>query len=394
MERFNFFHLLVGFGLSLLMTLPVYAGFLDDIKNLENLKKAGELQRILEQNTKKPEAERQKKRAQEKEKREAERQKRYASAVERSRRATQRHEDEHKRALISQVQKGLAQLGYRVGNQKGEYDSSTRRAVKRYQLKNRLKLDGKTLSFINQHIQCSLGKQRGCRAVKSMSAPAERQKRRAELAKQQQQRSAQRNSIEQPAAVKLTQKLSYPWETIFVDMSYPVAKKNIMAAGLRPTRRCKSRNKAGKIKVYCIFQGQWQGKSLSTITISAIDGQITRIEFHSQYPVSAIGQINAYFFQTIRTRGQHDSSCKKIRIRKNKSQYYDCWWVKDAELTAKKGTPFYHHFTIQRKNYIDPDFAKTVSMKLGARVTYRVNSSRQRNSSNPVPLTSRYYFSR
>lgn len=379
MDRIGFIGLVSGLGLSLVVALPAHAGFLDDIKKLEELKKSGSLQHILEQNTKKSEVERQK---------------RHASAVERSRRATQRHEDEHQRALVGQVQKGLAQLGYRVGNQKGEYDSSTRRAVKRYQLKNRLTLDGKATSFLNQHIQCSLGKQRGCRAVKSMSAPAERQQRRADLAKQQQQRSAQRNSIEQPAAVKLTQKLSYPWETIFVDMSYPVAKKSIMAAGLRPTRRCKSRNKAGKIKVYCIFQGQWRGKWLSTITISAIGGQITRIEFHSQYPLSAIGQINAYFFQTIRTRGQHDSSCKKIRIRKHNSQYYDCWWVKDAELTAKKGTPFYHHFTIKRKSYIDPDFAKTVSMKLGTRVTYRVNASRQRNSSNPVPLTSRYYFSR
>lgn len=61
MERFSFYHLFLGLGLSLLMTLPVHAGFLDDIKKLEDLKKAGSLQRILEQNTKKPKAERQKK---------------------------------------------------------------------------------------------------------------------------------------------------------------------------------------------------------------------------------------------------------------------------------------------------------------------------------------------
>ncbi|MEE8387266.1 MAG: hypothetical protein V3R65_01705 [Acidiferrobacterales bacterium] len=54
MARISNYRLLLGLGLSLLMTLPVNAGFLDDIKKLEDLKKAGNLERILEQNTKKP----------------------------------------------------------------------------------------------------------------------------------------------------------------------------------------------------------------------------------------------------------------------------------------------------------------------------------------------------
>lgn len=51
-ERFSDYRLLLGIALSLLMTFSVHAGFLDDIKKLEDLKKAGSLKRILEQNTK------------------------------------------------------------------------------------------------------------------------------------------------------------------------------------------------------------------------------------------------------------------------------------------------------------------------------------------------------
>lgn len=73
MTQFSVYRLLLGFGLSLLMAFPVYAGFLDDIKKLEDLKKAGNLEHVLEQNTKKSKNEQQNKQAQKKERREKQR---------------------------------------------------------------------------------------------------------------------------------------------------------------------------------------------------------------------------------------------------------------------------------------------------------------------------------
>lgn len=166
--------LIVCFVLLIFSNLS-YAGFFDDLKSKVEKSVSDTTDDVVRSVT----GDSKKK---EKEKRQAERQKKRAEAAEASKRATQQHEDEHERHKIRKAQKGLTQLGYYSGDLTGTLDSSTRKAVEKYQKDKKLKADGKLSDYMYGHISCSVGDQRGCNYVKN--SPIEREKQLA-LAKQQ-----------------------------------------------------------------------------------------------------------------------------------------------------------------------------------------------------------------
>lgn len=186
MGRCSFYRVLLGFSLSLLMALPVQSGWFDNLKRQAEKAISDTTNDVINSVT--GDSEKEVSANEDLEKKEPANK-------------TTSHEDDHKRHVVREIQKGLAQLGYDVGNPDGIAGRGTRRAIEKYQTDKQLKVDGEPTQFIYDHVRCTLGNSRGCRNVKMVMRPIEQRKQEEQWKQQAAQQQQRFDAYSGPATI-------------------------------------------------------------------------------------------------------------------------------------------------------------------------------------------------